>query len=250
MNYAGGYFPAFMFVLAASFVNEFSSFSPPLTALILLMGAYGTMINSYKHERAAGHWFDAGFLVSTASLIYFPYIGFVVFIVIGFLVVRPVNVREFLMSLVGVVVPIFFISVFYYWTNKLDLLVEHFLDYYAPEALSEARQYLLPVTLRLGALLLLALLSAWAVKNIYYKAVIHHRIIMGLCFVFVLAGIFSTLLMPQNYFAHFIWFSIPFSLLVTWAVTNLRRRWTAEVLHLCLILLLFYFQYFYPASVN
>ena len=250
LNYAGGYFPAFIFVLAASFVNEFCDFTAPLCALLLIVGAFATMITSYKMDKAAGKWFDAGFLISTAALLYFPYIAFVVFLIVGFITIRPVNLREFLIALVGCAAPLFFTFVYYYWNNRLPLLLDHFADYYTPETLQRARQAILPVALRLGGLLFLLIVAAVMVKDTFNKAVMQHRIVIGLGFVLIGAGAVSTLLMPENYFAHFLWIAIPFAMLVTWVMPTLKRGWTAEVLHLCLILLLLFFQYFYPATVS
>jgi len=250
LNYAGGFFPAFVLVLAASFVNEFCAFSAPLCALLPLIAAFATMSGSYKMERASGPWFDAGFLISTAALLYFPYIAFVLFLIAGFLTVRPVNMREFLISLLGIVAPLFFTFVYYYWDNRLPLLLEHYADYYAPEALLRARGYLLPVALRLGGLLFLLMIASVMVRETFNKAVMQHRVIIGLGFIFIGAGAVSTLLMPQGFFTHFIWICVPFAMMATWVMPGLKRAWTAEVLHLCLILLLLFFQYFYPTSVT
>ena len=250
LNYAGGYIPAFAFVLAASFTNEFAVFSPALLALLPLIGAFSTMIGSYKQERAAGSWFDAGFLISTASLIDFPFIGFVLFMFIAYLVVRPFNLRELMVAFVGVAVPLFFALVVYYWNRQAHLLIDHISHYYAPENVLRAKEYLLPLAIRLGALLLMLLAAAWAVRKVYNKAVMQHRIVISLCFAFIAAGIVTTLLMPDYYFAHFVWIAVPFGALVGLVLPEMKREWTPEVLHLCLILLLFFFQYFYPASVN
>jgi hypothetical protein len=250
LNYAGGYIPAFAFVLAASFTNEFTVFSAPLLALLPLIGAFSTMIASYKEERAAGNWFDAGFLVSTAALIYFPFIGFVLFMLIAYLVIRPFNMRELMVAFVGVAVPLFFALVIYYWNGKANLLVNHISHYYAPENVIRAKEYLLPLAIRLGALLLMLMGAAFAVRKVYNKAVMQHRIVISLCFAFIAAGAVTTLMMPDSYFAHFVWIAVPFGALVGLVLPEMKREWTPEVLHFCLILLLFFFQYFYPASVN
>src|SRR6185503_18765652 len=73
----------------------------------------------YKKEAALALIFDAGLLVSIASLFFFPYIVFILFIIAALMILRPFNLREYLMAILGLLVPYYFIGVYFFWYGKL-----------------------------------------------------------------------------------------------------------------------------------
>jgi hypothetical protein len=121
------YFTATLFLLLYSCRPILVSFYPSLVAAMFLILALKRLAESYKKEKALSEAFDAGIFIGIASLLYFPFAVFIVFLWIGLLTMRSLVWREWVLSLIGFMLPFGFAlgyySVFYspehFWYEKL-----------------------------------------------------------------------------------------------------------------------------------
>jgi hypothetical protein len=245
LNTKGVYLPALFFILIGSFINEFCFFTPALCALPFLIGACAKVFLLYKLEKASSVMFDSGLLISVASLFYFPYFVFVLFILIGFIVIRPFNIREYIIGILGVFIPLLFTATVYYWNHSLVEFYNSVFKVYAINALIINQTTIIETTIRLASVIIVFIWASFRITINYNKGVMQQRIIILLIYVFTFGGLCTTLVMQQNGMEHFIWISIPFSFIISIVVADLRKTRYAEMLHLCLLLLLLYFQYLY-----
>lgn len=240
-----GYMPALIFFLSASFINEFCEFTPALCGFYFLQFAFITMVGMYKTQKAGGHMFNAGFFVGVAALFYLPYLSFITFLMGGYLLSRPFVFRELFNGLLGILIPLYFAGVVYFLNDSFSAFQYSLMALYDIQHVNQARAALFPLVVRLGSLLFLFILASLAVRRNYNKMVMQNRIIMTLCFVFFFSGIFSTLFIRDNNMSHYIWLSLPFTIIVSIFLAEFKKPWIAEIIHLCLLLLTFYFQYLY-----
>jgi hypothetical protein len=240
-----GYMPALIFILSASFINEFCELTPALCGFFFLQFSFITLIKMYKTDKAGGHMFNAGFFIGVASLFYLPYLSFIVFLIGGYVLSRPFVLRELFSGLLGILIPLYFAGVVYFLNDSFRAYLHSLLALYNIEQVQQVQATLLPLVIRLGSLLLLFLIASLSVRSNYNKMVMQNRIIITLCFVFFFSGACSTLFIQDNDMSHFIWLALPFTFLVSIFMAEFRKARMAEVLHLCLLLLVFYFQYLY-----
>lgn len=121
------YFPAVFYIFLCSCRPVLISVYPTLIASLFLILAFKRLAGSYKKENALSEAFDAGIFIGIASLLYFPVAIFVVFLWIGLLTIRSLIWREWVVSLIGFVLPFGFVlayySVFYspetFWFDNL-----------------------------------------------------------------------------------------------------------------------------------
>jgi hypothetical protein len=121
------YFTATIYLLLYSSRPVLIGFYPSLLAALFLMLALKRLAESYKKEKALSEAFDAGVFIGIASLLYFPLTIFIVFLWIGLLTMRSIVWREWVVSLIGFLLPFGFMlgyySVFYspehFWYEKL-----------------------------------------------------------------------------------------------------------------------------------
>ena len=107
--------PAFIFVLIASSISPLQRLHPALVAMLFLLPAIDRLLASYKNERLSYSFFEASFLIGTGSLVYFNLIFFAVIVWVALLILRPVIWREWVFSILGVVIPwIFFLATLYF----------------------------------------------------------------------------------------------------------------------------------------
>lgn len=113
------YLPALFYVLFMSNNSAMLTTHPLLFANLFMLFAIDQHLNSYRKDKAFGEAFNAGLFVAVASLYYFPYIVFVPVLGIAFILLRPFIWREWVISLMGVVLPYCFVITFYFWMDTL-----------------------------------------------------------------------------------------------------------------------------------
>jgi len=149
------YFTAVFYLLLYSSRPILVSFYPSMFASLFLILAMRSLAESYKKERALAEAFDAGIFIGIASLLYFPLIIFIVFLWIGLLTMRSIVWREWVVSLVGFLLPFGFALGYYavfftpekFWYEKLIAATAH---YYKPAPLHWQTAVLLGVVALTG----------------------------------------------------------------------------------------------------
>jgi hypothetical protein len=116
------YLPALFYILLISNNNSMLAFHPLLPANLFILFAINKLLSSYRKDSAFSQAFDAGLLISVASLFYFPYIVFFPLLGVALIILRPFNWREWLISFFGALVPYLFTVTIYFWRDMLDYL--------------------------------------------------------------------------------------------------------------------------------
>ena len=113
--------PSLILIIMIGAWNGFHFFSPIYFSLILLLMAISRILKIYHQKSVIRELFDASFLIGLAALFYYPIILFGLSIW-GFLMIsRSFNLREFIIPLVGLLLPFYFLWVaFYYFEIPLD----------------------------------------------------------------------------------------------------------------------------------
>jgi hypothetical protein len=116
------FLPALLYIVFISCDPGLLSIYPLLFANFFILLAIHRLISSYRKDTAFSNAFDAGFLLSIATLFYFPAIVFFPLLGIGFILFRPFNWREWIISFIGVLVPYTFVFTYYFWNDMLNSL--------------------------------------------------------------------------------------------------------------------------------
>jgi hypothetical protein len=112
------FLPALIFVLFTGLFPEQQIMNPVLPAAVFLILALRRIIDAYKAQGTAYSLFDAGFLLSLGSLFYANFIWFGVLLIAGIALLRTGNLREIVISLLGLATPWFLVFGFYYVLGK------------------------------------------------------------------------------------------------------------------------------------
>ncbi|MEO5675325.1 MAG: hypothetical protein ABIQ74_11830 [Chitinophagales bacterium] len=238
------YIPAMSYLLLSSLLVEFTLLTAPLVANMFLLFALSKILSSYKKEKALRLIFDAGLMVAVASLFFFPYIVFILFTIASLTVLRPFNLREYLLATLGLLVPYYFIGVYFFWEQKLPefwttIKISH-LNFPMQEIGHGLRE------ISIGIMLLVVILwSVYFIQSNIFKMVVQVRSYMMIFILLFLAGAFSMLIQFNGEFHHFIWIVLPAGLAFSIFFTEFSRRLFSELLHLFLILTVLFFQYFH-----
>lgn len=193
------------FLLVSSLLPEWNQFSSTLLVNFCLIWIWYGMVRWYNNTRAMGAIFNTCLLVGVLPLLYTPSIGFVVMVVLGIIITRPLRIGEFVVALIGFLAPFYFLMVVMYLT-----------DNWKPEELLPSIQFhlpKLPASLwTTGGMLLLVvpfLFGAYYVQDNLNKMLIQVRKIWSLLLVIMLVGLIVILVNPGENYQHWMLSVIP-----------------------------------------
>jgi len=116
------YLPAIIFILVGCSFRQVQQFEPVLFANIFILLAVNKILQSYRDDSLFTNFFDASVLISLGSLFYFNTIFLFILVWSGLIILRQFSMREWLLSVTGLVTPyLFALSFFYIYGNVPDL---------------------------------------------------------------------------------------------------------------------------------
>lgn len=148
---------------------------PEQFAGLLILGALYLLLGTYRQDKSLGAIFNSGLLLGFASLFYFPAFLFFFLFFIVVIMLRPFIWREWLMLLIGFLLPFIYSGFWFFWNDQLEIsaqiyLIDPILDRSFFLKLDSSDYFLTAVTLLLivvstGRLLSSSLTSALKTKK-------------------------------------------------------------------------------------
>jgi hypothetical protein len=227
------YLPALFYLMFMSNNNAMLTTHPLLFANLFIIFAIDQLLNAYRKDKAFAEAFNAGLLVSFATLFYFPYIIFVPVLGIAFILLRPFIWREWIISIMGVLLPYCFVLSYYFWNDSFSALWHQKMVFQFSHVLPKfnfSQSFYFTMIVGWGILLfsfgsLFGGLSGGSQKS--KKGLI----LMIWLFVFSIA---SVLIAPEITTRSFSAFAIPASIFCANYFQNIKKAWWAELLFLML----------------
>jgi len=124
-------FPAFIFIITGSMFPGIILLSPASISFIILLIVIYNLLYLFDMEGAVQHLFFTAFYLSIASLIFFPVIILIVFIIISYPILKRLNWREFIIIIIGIWVPFHLLMIYYYWNNSLTSFISNISGLYS-----------------------------------------------------------------------------------------------------------------------
>lgn len=237
-----GSLASYCFLLSSSLFTDFLYLTPSLIVNFFLLIIIDNLFTIYHFEKMSSKIFDIGFILSVTSLLYFPAIAFIVFLIIGLATIRPVRLNEYIILLTGIFVPYFLTGVYYFWNDSLPDLWRNFFLY-------GTHKHELRFTTDYSFWMITAMvfiIAGWSVHIIqlnYFKTVVQIRNYFVVLFWFTVLGLLTIFFHPVLNKEYFLWLAIPAATAFSYAIPEIRRQWVAEIVHLTLLLLVIFFQY-------
>jgi Family of unknown function (DUF6427) len=112
------FLPALIYILLSAYFPQYQILNPVLPAAVFLILGIRKIIESYRVQSTAFSLFDAGMLISVGSLFYAGLIWFGFLLIIGIAILRTGSIKEIIISILGLVTPVFIVYGFFYVTGK------------------------------------------------------------------------------------------------------------------------------------
>jgi hypothetical protein len=110
--------PSFLYLVVSGLLNLDSACHPLLIGSLPLIGAFYLLFGTYRSELSLAQVFDAAFLISLGGLLYTPLIVFFLIPFISLLILKPFKLREWLLILLGLAMPVMLCSVLLFLFNS------------------------------------------------------------------------------------------------------------------------------------
>jgi hypothetical protein len=237
------YLPALVYiVLMSSSVNTYP-IHPVLFSNFFLLVALNIIFELYGKNESYTDVLNISLLISIASLFYFPCIFFLLLFWISFIVYRIFSLREWVISIVGIILPYIFLGLYYFWNDKLVLRIADYQKFISniKQISIKFSTYQIVLYSIIGAILILAFYSLLtrsrekAIKNRKFNSIIFWFLILA-----VVSIIFSSTYSSFHFGIAF----IPASLLISNYLIQCKRNWWAELVFTILLGAVIYGTFF------
>jgi hypothetical protein len=236
----GNFLSGLLYVVCSSVFTPFLIFSPPLLCNFLLLFIVYKLLNDFKSTDSISTMFDLGMVVAIGTIIYFPFVIFILLLWLALIIYKPFNWREWLAVAIGFLTIVFLLGVYFYWNNQIT----SFIDIWKP--LSSKIPFSLKINILdyivLFPIALCAILGTITVRMQLFKSfVIVRKTFQLFAFTFIIALI-SYYLNQELRIYHFILAVIPVSTVLAHYFTYAKKRWVYETMFLVIISFIIYFQ--------
>ncbi len=233
--------PALFYILLIGLFNQHLYLSPPFFATFAIIYTLAIIYESYNSDSFT-HYFDAGFVISIASLFYLPALLLLIFVFIGITITRVIRWRQWVVVLLGVFTPYLLIGTWYFWRDEFgSFFVGHFFHISTSVVTEQfiAGQWIVQIGVFAG----LALISFFITQQRIQFSVVKIKKMTTILGYLLLISTLTFAFVERYTLAPMAFVAVPMSVYMAYWFQGIRKFIFAEFLHILLLGMTFYFQY-------
>jgi len=115
------FLPGMAYILVTALLPSFNRVSSNLVASLFLLGVFILLYKSHTSKTEKNHIFNAALLVGLSSMFFFPAVFFIVWVFIALAMLRPFNLAEWALALLGLTTPYYFYASYLFLTDNLHI---------------------------------------------------------------------------------------------------------------------------------
>ena len=123
------YLPAMVYILLTGVFKEWSSITPALFNNILVIWLFAKTIRFYNTPDPKTLIFNTGLLIGVSILLYQPSALLILVALFALMVLRPFVITEWLVLLMGVICPYYFLAAYLYLTDSFSSIANYIPDW-------------------------------------------------------------------------------------------------------------------------
>ena len=233
------YLTAMAYLLITSLFAEWNVLSAPLIINSLLIWVWARMSRLHNDQHAKTALFNIGIAIGIATFFYFPSIAFAALIVSGLLVTRAFKVSEWVVALLGIIAPYYFLLAYVFLTDKWQ-------GYHLPgfavslPRFHESRWALAAITL----ILFMVITGLLYVRQNFRRQLVHARKSWNLIFLYLVIALFIPFINDSGSFVYWILSAVPIAVIMGAGFLYPTKKWFPLVLHWIMVAFVIAFSYF------
>ena len=233
------YLTAMGYLLITSLFMEWNVFSAPLIINSLLIWVWSKMSRLHNDPHAQTSLFNIGIAIGISTFFYFPSIAFALLIVSGLLITRAFKVSEWVVALLGIIAPYYFLLAYVFLTDKWQ-------GYHFPAiAISlpnfyESRWALAAIILVLFTMMI----GLFYVQQNLRRQVVHARKSWNLIFLYLVIALFIPFINDSHAFVYWLLSAVPIAVIMSAGFLYPTKKWFPLVLHWTIVAFVIALSYF------
>ncbi len=238
MMQRANYLPAMSYLLLTSMFNEWNIFNAPLLINSLLIWVWARMSTLYSNTNPKTTLFNIGMMIGVSTFFYFPSLAFVLLIVFALIVSRPFVLAEWIISILGILTPYYFLFAYFFLTDKLQ-------GYKLPQfeiSYPKFRQNYWELA-GICLIIIAFLIGGFFVQANFRKQLVQIRKRWSLILLYLAVAVFVPFINATHTFEYWILAALPLSAYVGCAFLYPVKRWVPLVLHWLMVLVVFVISY-------
>ena len=221
------YLVAMSYILVTSVMIEWSYFSAPLLVNTIMIWVWYRLIGLYNSNNPKTSVYNVAVFIGALPLMYSPSIAFVFLLMMALLITRPFHITEWMVALLGLVTPYYFLIGYLYLTDQWALSkVIPSVSFYLPKLPAS-----LWITGGIICLVLPFLFGGYFVQHNLNKMLIHVRKSWSLLLVFLISSLLIILILRGKNYLHWMLIAVPICTFHAAAYYYFARRSVALLFH-------------------
>ena len=199
------YLPGMSFLLITSLLVEWNRFTSPLLVNSIMVWVFYRMVIMYNTPKAGSAIFNIGLLLGIISLLYKPALLFSLLMFFTLFIMRPFRVQEYLIGLLGITTPYYFLATLLYLANKWSWdLIKPSLVFDLPAIPTS-----IFVTISISLMVIPFIIGGYFVQNNLNKLLIQVRKGWSLVLLFLILGLMIILVTGGENYSNWLLCAIP-----------------------------------------
>ena len=233
------YLTGMSYLLITSLFSEWNVLSSPLIINSLLIWVWSKMSGLHSDQNPKTALFNIGIAIGLGTFFYFPSIAFAALIIFGLAITRPFKLAEWLVALLGIITPYYFLLAIVFLTDKWKGYKFPGFAVTAPVFDQSRWAY---------AAIIIVLVSSIAgifyIQQNFRRQLIQARKAWNLTFLYLLVAVFVPFVNATHSFEYWILCAVPLSAFVAATFLYPAKRWVPAVLHWLMVAFVIVINYF------
>lgn len=233
------YLTGMSYLLITSLFVDWNILSSPLIINSLLIWVWVKMSGLYNNPKPKTALFNIGIAIGIATFFYFPSIAFAALIIFGLAITRPFKLAEWLIALLGIITP-------YYFLLAIVFLADKWQGYKFPgfavtyPVFSQSQWAYAAIII----VLVSSMVGIFFIQQNFRRQLIHARKAWNLTFLYLMVAIFVPFVNATHSFEYWILCAVPLSAFIAAAFYYPAKKWVPIVLHWLMIAFVIVISYF------
>ena len=220
------YLTAMSYLLITSLFKEWNMLSAPLIVASLMIWVWARMSALNTIKNVTGTLFNTGIVIGIATFFYFPAVAFAALIIVGLVILRPFRLAEWMVSLLGILTPWYFLLSFVFLTDRWK-------DYKMP-GVSVSLPIFYDNKWALAAIIIVlftTLVGFYFIRKNFLRQLVQTRKSWNLVFLYFIVAMFIPFINAAHSFEYWILCAIPLSAAAGAAFFYPEVKWFPKLLH-------------------
>ncbi len=232
------YLPGMSYLLITSFFIEWNVLSAPMLINTLLIWVWAKMSTVYNNQHVKTTLFNMGIAIGVSTFFYFPSLAFVILIIFGLLFTRPPRIAEWLIPLLGILIPWYFLFAWLFLTDKLYSFQVPGIEIDYPLFAKNKIEYI-----GLALIAISTLAGAFFVQLNLRRQIVQVRKSWGLMLLYLIVALFIPFINSTYNFEYWFMATVPLSAFIACAFFYIEKKWIAAVLQWIMAAFVIYVTY-------